>query len=522
MFNLDQKTNAQKNNLSQEVPSILEIQKMSIQVIDRELDTNKHLAKIIHGACGALNINLEDFKKAALGYAMFFSEGVNTNEVYAQEVTSIVTFFYGQLTGSYHRARHGVTHKWLQDIDPQSIIDVGYSSPQDYLLDDGFVVNRSINLVESSDVAEKVSRIILDLEQIPADNITFKNENMNDMRYVGDADAYVFLDSIEHMTDPTKYLHIQVGNAKDDSHFIFSVPIGKIASFRNVHFGEWLTDADARKWLEDSGLVVLDEKSAIPNPQVDNFAKSIIGGFHNELFLCKKQSAQYDAQISENESFAEKYVTENKKFYESHTGEQLPIQYLLSELDKALENSVITDIGCGHAPDLDYYLHGGAKQVFLIDPSKEMLRLAKEEHLGTDTNTEYRVGDFMHTKLPDSSIDVAVSRFSIHYNKDLEQVFKEASRFLKKGGKLFVLAPHPDDAEYQILGKDVSGNEQIKIKLYDTTALIYPRHYLSEYFSPYVLENFNVLNKKTFSDDDLQRESQTPHNVMLYFCLEKK
>lgn len=521
MFNFDQETAAERPITEKKEQSISELQNLSISVINNELEKNEHLASIIYRACSQLGINPNDFKKAALGYAMFFSDMDATNEVYDQEVASLVTFFYGQLTGSYHRERHGVTHKWLKEINPQKIVDVGYSSPQDYLLDEDFATGKDITLIEGTAVAEKVSRVILNMEHISQEKIIFKSEDMNDYRYAGEADAYIFLDSIEHTDDPTKYLQTQVDNSKTGSHFIFSIPIGKIDSFKNVHFGEWLTNEDAKKWLEQSGLKVLQEESAIPNLKVDNFAKLIIGGFHNELFLCKKPS-QYDSLVSTGESFAEKYVSENKKFYESHNGEQLPIQYLLTEIDKTLENSIVADIGCGHAPDLSRYLSGGAKQVFLIDPSKEMIRLAKKEHANADANTEYHVGDFIHTELPDSTIDVAISRFSIHYNKDLEAVFKEAHRFLRNGGRLFVLAPHPEDAEYQTLGKDGAGNEQIKLKLYDSTTLVYPRHYLNEYFSPYVLENFNIIGQKTFSDEDLQRVTSTPHNVMLYFCLEKK
>lgn len=287
-------------------------QKMSDDVdafLIRALSEEPNLTKQITDACSALDVDFEEFRMAAHNYAMIFTNSAD-NSIYNETATSLANYHCMHVNGSYHRVRHMTTFEWLKRINPKSITDCGYSAPTDYMLDEQFVTERKINLVEGSSVGEKVTRVILDINHIPTQDISFEVKNMNDFEYLGDSDAYVFLDSIEHASDPDKYLRTQVTNAKYGSYFILSIPIGKIDSFKNFHFKEWKTDDEAKDWVEENGLEIVDTNLAIPNPEVDIFTRPIIGGFHNLLLLCKKETA-YDSAPTDYTEGAKKFFTEN-------------------------------------------------------------------------------------------------------------------------------------------------------------------------------------------------------------------
>lgn len=86
-----------------------------------------------------------------------------------------------------------------------------------------------------------------------------------------------------------------------------------------------------------------------------------------------------------------------------------------------------------------------------VDMTPEMIKLARDNaDKGGYANVEFRLGEIEHLPVADSSIDAIISNCVINLSLDKEQVYKEAYRVLKSGGRLKVSdilakVPLPDE-----------------------------------------------------------------------------
>ena len=105
------------------------------------------------------------------------------------------------------------------------------------------------------------------------------------------------------------------------------------------------------------------------------------------------------------------------------------------------EGDVVLDLGSGAGFDcfLASKKVGPTGKVIGLDMTEEMVAkariLAKENSY---LNVEFRLGDIEKIPLNDNSVDVIISNCVINLAPDKSQVFKEAYRVLKKGGKMYV------------------------------------------------------------------------------------
>lgn len=80
---------------------------------------------------------------------------------------------------------------------------------------------------------------------------------------------------------------------------------------------------------------------------------------------------------------------------------------------------------------------GETGYVIGVDMTPDMIMLArKNAEKSGYTNIEFRLGEIEHLPVADSSVDVILSNCVINLALDKEQVFKEAFRVLKSGGRL--------------------------------------------------------------------------------------
>lgn len=96
-----------------------------------------------------------------------------------------------------------------------------------------------------------------------------------------------------------------------------------------------------------------------------------------------------------------------------------------------IKGKAILDFGCGDGPESARFISLGAKKIVGIDPSAEMVRLAKERKL---PNTTFVNNDGVTIPLKNNQFDLVYARFVLHYIKDLKSQFVEIERVLKRGG----------------------------------------------------------------------------------------
>jgi arsenite methyltransferase len=105
------------------------------------------------------------------------------------------------------------------------------------------------------------------------------------------------------------------------------------------------------------------------------------------------------------------------------------------------EGEVVLDLGSGAGIDcfLAAQAVGVTGRAIGVDMTHEMLDRARENARKNGIeNVEFRLGEIEHLPVADGEVDVVISNCVINLSPDKPQVFREAHRVLKPGGRVFV------------------------------------------------------------------------------------
>lgn len=140
----------------------------------------------------------------------------------------------------------------------------------------------------------------------------------------------------------------------------------------------------------------------------------------------------------DNAAFFEEYA----KMSRSRDGLQAAGEWhQLKPLFPPLDGKAVLDLGCGYGWHCKFSAEQGAKQVLGLDLSRKMIETARMRNAGAQI--EYRICGIEAYEYPENTWDCVVSNLAMHYISNIELVFQNIHRTLKRDGIFLLNMEHP-------------------------------------------------------------------------------
>jgi len=136
---------------------------------------------------------------------------------------------------------------------------------------------------------------------------------------------------------------------------------------------------------------------------------------------------------------------------------------------------IVLDLGSGAGFDAFLAAHevGSEGHVIGVDMTPQMLSKARDNAArGRYANVEFRLGEIEHLPVADSSVDVILSNCVINLSPDKPQVFREAWRVLRPGGRLAI----SDVVATAVLPEEMKRDQQLVAACIGNASLIEEIH----------------------------------------------
>jgi ubiquinone/menaquinone biosynthesis C-methylase UbiE len=156
----------------------------------------------------------------------------------------------------------------------------------------------------------------------------------------------------------------------------------------------------------------------------------------------------------------------------------------------------ILDVGCGAGKQCFLYSDFTDRKASIVggDFSNELLDRARAANAQRGDSIDFQFLDFnKRFEFENDTFDIVSSAFAIYYAADLKFTFGEAHRVLKRGGRLFVTGPLPENKQmfYDIIREatkkpipPMPGSSRFRTQIFDTIASLFVKADLLTFENP--------------------------------------
>lgn len=164
--------------------------------------------------------------------------------------------------------------------------------------------------------------------------------------------------------------------------------------------------------------------------------------------------------IYDNNEFFNKY--EQMRDSSNNANDLLETPTILSMMPK-VKNKKILDLGCGDGRIDEVLVKSGAKQIYGIDISNNMIKLARDRNL---ENCKFDLLPMEDISKINEKFDIVYSSLAFHYVEDFDKLLKDINELLNKDGILLFSMESPLNTATIIEDKDVDNKVVVKNKSY--------------------------------------------------------